>query len=129
MTTKKNPTPAAPTDDVQVDALDQQITLEQLATRKVKLRDEKAAIDEEIALIDAQILDVADTGTTPAGPFKVIVTEPERLDTAALSAAFPVAQHPELYKAVLDTTAVKDRMSPVQLSVFRARGRKQVTVR
>jgi hypothetical protein len=108
---------------------DELVVVEQLAIRKAKLRDEKNAIDEEIAAVDTQLRALLPDGTTPAGPFKVIVTAPSRLDTKKLAEAFGPAQHPELYRAAIDTTAVKEHMSPAQLRLFQTAGARTVTVR
>jgi hypothetical protein len=123
--TVKTTTQPNPADDV-----DATIADEQLATDLAKLAETKTAIEEEIATRKAEWLRRhPDTGTRTAGPFKVIVTAPERLDTKALEDAFPIAHHPELYVAKIDATAVKEHLSPAQLRVFKTTGAKSVTVR
>ncbi|GMA22254.1 hypothetical protein GCM10025864_44800 [Luteimicrobium album] len=118
---------ATPTSDGLTD--DQLVVVEQLAIRKAKLRDEKTSIDEEIAAIDTQLRALLPDGTTQAGQLKVIVTVPARLDTKKLAEAFGPAQHPVLYRAAIDTAAVKEHMSPAQLRPFQVAGARTVTVR
>lgn len=81
--------------------------LEQLAMHRAKIAEEIKNLDQLRKEYDDQIALLAGEGTTQAGPYKVTVTVPRRLDAKKVEAAFPVAEHPELYAPKVDTTKVK----------------------
>lgn len=108
---------------------DQTIDLEALAIELTKLAAEEEAIKERTDTIKAIFLGHFEVGAHPVGPYKVTIKAgARRLNATRLTAAFPVTQHPELYKPVLDTTAVKEHMAPVQLAAFQDAGAPTVTV-
>lgn len=86
---------------------DQTAELEQLAMHRAKIAEEVKNLEELRKEYDEKIAAIAGEGTTKAGPYKVTVTVPKRLDAKKVEAAFPVAQHPELYKRGVDTAKVK----------------------
>lgn len=86
---------------------DQIAELEQLAMHRAKIAEEVKNLEEIRKEYDEKIAALAGEGTTKAGAYKVTVTVPKRLDAKKLEAAFPVAQHPELYKRAIDTTKAK----------------------
>jgi len=111
-------TPETASDDVT--DVDRQIRLEQLATELAK---RQAAIEadkervEEIKQILAAELPV---GTHPAGSHKIQVRAgARRLNNTRLAEAYPYTVRPELYKATLDTTAVKHHLAPAELESFK----------
>lgn len=118
-------------DDVVDDArTDEQIEVEALALEKVKLADEREAIAERIAQIDARLLTLhPGTGSIPAGPYKVTVRAgARRLDPAKVAEAYPVVQHPELYRPAIDTAAVKHHLAPAELERFQTVGKPVVVI-
>lgn len=51
-----------------------------------------------------------------AGDYEISVRRPaKRLDNRRLTAAFPFSQRPELYKAIIDTTLVREHVAPAEL--------------
>jgi hypothetical protein len=107
----------------------QTIDLEALATEYTHLTADEETIKERKDTIKAILLASFEVGAHPVGPYKVTIKAgARRLNAARLTAAFPVTQHPELYKPVLDTTAVKEHMAPVQLAAFQDAGAPTVTV-
>lgn len=106
------------------------LEVEALALEDVKLADEQAAIAERREHIKARLLTLhPEPGTIPAGPYKVIIKAgPRRLDPAKVAEAYPVTQHPELYKPALDTTAVKHHLAPAELERYQSQGRPQVVI-
>lgn len=106
------------------------LRIEQLAIEDVKLRDEETAIKERRDQIKSILRTLVPVGATqPAGPYKVIVTSPAKLDTAALAKAYPVATHHELYKPTLDTAAVRKHLAPIDLEQYSTHGTPVVTVK
>lgn len=92
----------------------------------------RLTIDEQIDQLNAEreqinhaILDALPEGGQ-VGETKVTVTTPRRLDTRALAAAYPVAGHPALYKATLDTKAVRKHIAEVVLDGFMVDGKPSV---
>lgn len=117
-----NTTPTTPEDDI--------IALEQLVTEYTKLGAEVEAIKERQDEIKTLLLTKLPQGTHEAGPFKVTVKAgAKRLNNAALMAAYPVTAHPEMYKAALDTTAVKKHIAPVELEQFQDTGAPTLAVK
>lgn len=120
-------------DDLTPEATDREadglIEIEQLVTTEVKLADEAAAIAERREQIKAQLLAKLEPGTHQAGPYQVIVKAgPRRLDTAAVEAAYPVVEHPELYSPRPDTTKVKHHLAPAELERYQTVGKPQVVI-
>ena len=109
---------------------DEQIELEALALEDVKLQDEQAAIAERREQIRARLLVLhPGTGSIPAGPYKVTVrTGARRLDPVKVAEAYPVVEHPELYKPAIDTTAVKHHLAPAELERFQTVGKPTVVI-
>jgi hypothetical protein len=105
------------------------LRIEQLAIEDVKLRDEEAAIKERRDEIKSILRTLVPVGTTPAGTYKVIVTDPAKLDTKALAEAYPVTSHHHLYKPTLDTAAVRKHVAPVDLEKYTTHGTPVVTVK
>ncbi|MBE9924453.1 hypothetical protein G8C93_00915 [Cellulosimicrobium cellulans] len=105
------------------------VQLEQLVLEDTKLAEDEERIKARRATIRSVLARHLDAGTTDLADHKVIVSMPSRLDAKALGEAFPVAQHPELYKPALDTTAVRHHLSPAVLEQYTRAGSTTVTIR
>lgn len=102
--------------------------LEQLVLERAKLTNDRDALIERIAELDSILTTHLTAGTHTLADHTVIITTPARLDPKKLEAAYPVAQHPELYKPTIDTTAVKNNISPIELDQYKTTGRPQVRI-
>ena len=111
------------TDDLDV------VALEQLVLEDTKLAENEERIKARRATIRSVLARHLDAGTTDLADHKVIVSTPARLDAKALGEAFPVAQHPELYKPTLDTSAVRHHLAPTVLEQYTRAGSTTVTIR
>ena len=89
------------------------MNLEKVTERYLNLTDQIAALEAEKDSLAALIRTECDPGTaTDAGQYSVVVSKPaKRLNTKKLTALFPVAMHPHLYKATIDLDAVKYHFS------------------
>lgn len=102
--------------------------IEQLVIERAKLTNDRDALIERIAELDALITHHLPIGTHTVVDHKVVITTPSRLDPKKLEQAYPVAQHPELYKPAIDTAAVKARIAPLELERYKTASRPQVRV-
>jgi hypothetical protein len=98
--------------------------LEQLKPLAAELADVQSKISdlqERESALKAQIRDlVPGPDTYDADGLAVTVQSNRRFDPAAFTAAFPVTTHPQFYKLVPDTTAVKRGLSPDAYAAFMA---------
>jgi hypothetical protein len=92
--------------------------LEQLVLERTKVAADRDALAAALA-----------DGHTDVGDYQVTVTRPQRLNTAALEAAFPVTKHPHLYTAKIDTAAVKEHLAPTDLAQYKTAGAATVRVK
>ncbi|WP_159622707.1 hypothetical protein [Ruania rhizosphaerae] len=113
----------------QQDETDRQLRIEQLVLEHAKTDADIKALTDRKAELKALIADELDEGKHPFGEYDAVVTCPMRLDTAALAKDYPITQHPNLYKASLDTAEVKKRFAPAALDEYRSPGAKVVTIR
>ena len=98
---------------------DEQIRNEQLVIEAVKLQAEAEAIKERLDTIKAILVNTFGGGTHTIGAHKVQIREGvRRLSSARLTKAYPAEQYPQLYKAAIDTNAVKTNFAPVALEDF-----------
>jgi hypothetical protein len=67
-------------------------------------------------------------GTHHLGGLKVCIQHNRRLNTRKLTDTYPVTQHPELYKSVIDTERVKQHIPRVDLEPFTIEGAPKVVV-
>lgn len=114
----RKPTDATLSPDVRAKALADEYT--QLAEQAQHIKDRQ----DEIKTILADLLP---TGG-PAGDYTVQVTRPRRLNEAAFTAAYPVAQHPQLYGPKVNLSAVKHHVAPNDLDAFYVEGKPVVKV-
>lgn len=107
---------------------DQTAELEQLAMHRVKITEEIKHLEDLRRTYDEQIAELAGDGTHQAGPYKVTVTRPRRLDAKKIEAAFPVAKHPEFYKRAVDTAAFKKAIAENDRAGFETIGAPTIRV-
>ncbi|WP_425837038.1 hypothetical protein [Microbacterium sp. PA5] len=93
------------------------VTLEELVERRVALKLDQEYIQVQLDTIDDQIREQG-IGTHRAGAYTVQVRAGRRLDAKAVAEAYPVAQHPELYKPAIDTASLKAHVAAVELDKF-----------
>jgi hypothetical protein len=106
------------------------IELDQLAAELVKRQAAIEADRERIDTIKATLRRRLPQGTTTVGAHAVLVkAAARRLNATRLTAAFPVVEHPELYKPVIDTAAAKHHLSPAALAEFQDEGTPTVEVK
>jgi hypothetical protein len=106
------------------------LELDQLAAELVKRQAAIEADKERIETIKATLRRRLPQGTTNVGSHRVLVKAPaRRLVPARLADAFPVTEHPELYKPAIDTTAVKHHLAPAALEQFQDAGTPTVEVK
>lgn len=106
------------------------LELDQLAAELVKRQAAIEADRERIDEIKATLRRRLPRGTHEVGSHQVLVKAPaRRLNATRLAAAYPVVEHPELYKPVLDTTAVKHHLSPAALAEYQDAGTPTVEVK
>ncbi len=102
--------------------------LENLAHEELELEKRSIDIKNRRDEIKAIFLSLGD-GAHPAGIFKINIKPGARvLDPRALTTAFPFTARPELYKAVIDTAAVKNAVSPAALEQFKKQNTASVEV-
>lgn len=86
-----------------------------------KLAAKVARMQERMDEIKTAMLTAHDHGvdTSPFGSYR---PGPGRIDAKKLQAAYPVTQHPELYKPVVDTEQAKRHIAPADLDQFKTYG-------
>ena len=98
--------------------------LEQLKPLAAELADVQSRISdlqERESALKAQIRDlVPGPDTYDADGLAVTVQSNRRFDPATFTAAYPVSTHPQFYKLVPDTNAVRRGLSPDDYATFMA---------
>lgn len=118
------------TDDIPAPSLDDLLELDQLAAELVKRQAAIEADKERCDEIRAVLRRRLPRGTTSTGSHQVLVKAgARRLNAGRLTAAYPVVARPELYRPVIDTAAVKQRIAPVDLVAFQDEGTPVVEVK
>ncbi|WP_263121150.1 hypothetical protein [Cellulomonas sp. RIT-PI-Y] len=106
------------------------LQLDQLAAELAKREESIAADKERVEEIKATLRRRLGVGTHNTGAHSVQVRAgARRLNATRVAAAFPVVEHPELYKPTLDTAAVKAHIAPVALTEFQDEGTPTVVVK
>lgn len=96
---------------------------------------ELVALQDQIEPANARIADIKkvlrdlDFGSHKIAGMTVTVGHNVRLDTAAFEAAYPVLEHPQMYKPTPDPAAIRRHLSPVQLEALQTEGEKRLTVK
>lgn len=103
-------------------------TFEELVERRVTLKQDLEYIQAELEQIDDEIRKKG-VGTHDAGAWKVQVRANRRLDPKKIETAYPVAQHPELYRPAIDTESVKRHIAAIELEDFYTENRAAVVIR
>lgn len=109
----------------------QVVTPLELVERRAQLKADAEYIADEIAKVDAQLIELLDTvGTHNVDGIKVQVREYTRTDYKKLADQYPAEQYPALYKVetVLDQDAVKNQFAPAALEEFVVHGKKSVVI-
>ncbi len=104
-------------------------TIEDYVARRVELKEQIERYEQEVQLIDERLREAFDFGNNDAGEWTVQVQHNRRLNTAAIEAAFPVAQFPHLYRPAVDTAAVKENLAPVVLDQYYSEGTAKILVK
>lgn len=100
------------------------------AQRIAMLQEQISNMQAQVEALKQQILDTHDAGTFEAGDVKVIVSDgAKRLNVKKFEQAYPASAHPDLYKVSVDSSAVKNALSPNELAEFQTLGKRSVTVR
>ena len=94
--------------------------LESIITRYTEITEQIAALTEEKQGLTALLLSEIEPETKlEIGDYRVSVGKiTERLNTRRLTEALPVSEHPALYKATIDTAAVKKHVPYVNLKAL-----------
>lgn len=93
--------------------------LEQLAAERAALLAQRDDITAALEANKAAILAATDgPDKYAAGPLTIEVTQASRLDLAAIAKAYPVNDHPQLYKLTPDTKAVRHHIAEADLDAF-----------
>ena len=89
-----------------------------IVARWLQLGDQIATLQAERDQLQAEIRrEIPEGSKASVGDLTVAVSEPsQRLNTAALTKAFPPASHPHLYKLTLDTKKVREHVAPADLT-------------
>lgn len=93
----------------------------------------KATAEQAVARIkdiDAELVTLG-YGTHPCAGLKVTIGHNRTLDRDAFTAAYPVKDHPALYKVTVtpDLDAVKQNIAPAALDAFYREGAPKVVVK
>lgn len=104
---------------------------QQLVEERAQLKADVDYIQEQIAAIDAQLVEQLPVGTHDVAGVKVQVREYTRLDTEWLEREYPREHYPQLYKTTtaVDNTAVKKQFAPAVLDEHQVRGAKSIVIR
>ena len=98
----------------------------ELTKRMAAIEADKERVDEIKAILRGRL----PRGTHNTGSHQVLVKAgSRRLNATRLTTAYPVVEHPELYRPVIDTTAVKTHLAPVDLAQFQDAGTPTVEVK
>lgn len=94
------------------------INLEQAAQRILTISEQIEALTEEKGALTAAVLTQVEPGTKrDAGDYTISVGKPvQRLSATRIMLTYPVTEHPHLYKAAIDTAAVKKHLAPAVLA-------------
>lgn len=104
------------------------LTVQDLVSRRVDIDEQIDRLSGEKQQINARLAELG-LGKHDAGDWTVSVSVSKRLDTAAIEQRFPVTQYPHLYKAAVDTAAIRENFSPIELEKFEISSKPSVTVK
>jgi hypothetical protein len=91
---------------------------DELTQERAALAATVAQLQERITQIDDLYREHLEFGVHEFGGLKVSVQHNRRLDTKKVTAAYPVAQRPELYRPAIDTTELKRHIAAIELEAF-----------
>lgn len=105
-------------------------TLATLAAERAQLQEQAEQIRQALEVNKAAILAATDgPDTYAAGALTIEVTQASRLDLAAIAAAYPVTEHPQLYKLTPDTKAVRRHITEADLDTYTIRSAPSVRLK
>ena len=108
----------------------QTVDLVGLVAEDVTLAAQADHIITRRAEIRAMLLAALPVGTTTiAGCTVSVRAGAKRLDLKRLEFAYPFTQHPELFKATIDTTLVRAHLAPVALERFTTQGESTLSIK
>lgn len=105
-----------------------QTTIQEDLDRRAELKAQIETLDFEVKLIENRLRESFDYGSHPVGDYRVRIDHNRRMDTSAIESTHPVERFPHLYKAVINTAAVKDYFAPVDLEKFYVEGAPKLVV-
>lgn len=94
------------------------MTTEELVARRVHINEQIDRLTQEKQQIDEKLREEHDLGKHEVGDWTLTVRANRRLNAQRFEQRFPVAQYPHLYRAAVDSAALKDNFAPVDLEQF-----------
>ena len=85
--------------------------------RRELLKEQEAAIKDELSLINARLA-THGYGKHEVDGYTFTVQKNRRIDNARVEAAYPVLTFPQFYKPAVDLEALKQNLAPVELDAF-----------
>ncbi|NEG90583.1 hypothetical protein [Bifidobacterium aerophilum] len=123
---KAAPTDTTPTGDMSVET---RLFIQQAQRIAVIDSQIKELMEERDDLKSQILMSHPDPGSYEAGALTVTVkTGAKRLDPRKLEQAYPADKYPQLYKATLDTKAVRSQFAPAALEAYQTTGNPTVVV-
>lgn len=80
----------------------------------VRLAEQREHINQQMDAIKAELRGLG-TGSHEIAGVKVSISPNRRIDPKLVEQEFPVAKHPELYKATPDTAALRKHLAPIRV--------------
>lgn len=80
----------------------------------VRLQEQREYIDQQMDQLKEQLRTLGE-GTYDIAGVKVSITPNRRIDAKLVESEYPIGQHPELYKGVPDTAALRRHLSPIRV--------------
>jgi hypothetical protein len=80
----------------------------------LRLREQREQLDQQMDLLKTELRALGE-GSHPIAGVTVSITPNRRIDPKLMAAQFPIAQHPELWKASPDTTAIRKHLAPIRV--------------
>ena len=106
--------------------------IRRLIQRRATLRADVEYINDELATIDTQLIELlGTTGVHTIDGTRVEIREYTRVDYDTLATTYPADQYPNLYttRTTLDHDAVRKQFAPAALDHYTVHGKKSVVIR
>lgn len=102
---------------------------EALVKEYLQLQEQAEHIDQRKDAIKAELRTLGEGSHDLAG-VKVSIAPNRRIDAALVAEQYPVEQHPELWKAAPDTTAIRKNLAPIRVEQLMSEsGEPKVSIR